>query len=200
MDITRCAILAWKRALKVNGGVVDSHIRSLPVIIHVPHDAKPAQIKNLLRKHRDSIHDIYEECVSPVIILTKGKVKPGVHFWEITGDGFKKQVERLRDMRVEALIHQFEIHGIEEVNYKKIRATLKRAIEHEIATELKPIAGHNERVIYIHRAEKSFVAQEYQYSGPIEKIKDAIDRAAKASIIAPTPTDRLREKRQPQLA
>ncbi len=176
-DITRCAILAWKRALKSNGGIVDDNIRALPKILHVPHDAPPSQIKNMLRKHKKQIADISEECVSPVIVVTKGKVKPGIHFFEIMADGFKKQTQELRDLRIGVLHHAFGLQDLAEDRQKEIIASLKRAVEHEISVELEPRGDHNNKVVYLHHAVKKFDPENYRFSGDSDKYLRQVERA-----------------------
>ncbi len=80
IDLTRCALLRWKHALKYRGEIP----RELPVLLHVMDaEASGSKIKNLLRKHKQSIFEIYEERVSPVIELYDHKVNPGITGAEI---------------------------------------------------------------------------------------------------------------------
>ena len=195
MDITRCAILAWKRAMKENGGIVDDNMRMMPVILHVPHDATPTQIKNFLRKHQETILDIYDERVSPVIELSKGKVKPGIHFMEILGGDLKKQSERLRDLRVEVLMSNFDLKLLLSKQIKEKYARLKRAVEHEISQELQPIQGHNNKIVYLNEAEASFDPLTYNHSGPMDKIQDAYERAVIGDHLSIPIQDRLAARR-----
>ena len=191
LDITRCAILAWQRALKLSGGIVDENIRSLPVIVHVPHDASPSQIKNMLRKHKRQILNIFDEKVSPVIKVTKGKAKPGVHFFEIMDGGFKNQVNELRDLRVKVLENTFEIKRVQPLRRKEIIASLKRAVEHEISSELEPLGEHNNKVVYLHRAVKLFNPTTYSYSGDNYAYKREVSSAERGDIFSVPLTDRL---------
>lgn len=195
MDITRCAILAWGRAMKKNGGIVDENMRMMPVILHVPHDATPTQIKNLIRKHQKTIFDVYDERVSPVIELTKGKVKPGIHFMEILDGDLKFQSTKLRDLRVDTLIANFDLTLLPYNEIKEMTATFKRAVEHEISTELQHIEGRNNRIIYINDAEKSFDADTYNYSGPMEKLHDAYLRVITGDPLLRPIEDRLEDMR-----
>lgn len=195
-DITRCAILAWKRALTNNGGVVDDNIRALPKILQVPADAKPSQIKNMLRKHKEQIANIHDECVSPVIIMTEGKVKPGIHFFEIMAGGFKKQTEALRDLRLSALSDEFEVDRVPELRRKEIVASLKRAIEHEISVELQPVGDHNNRVVYLHNAVKKFNPHTYKFSGDSEKYIQQVRDAEKGDPLNMSIFERYEAKKQ----
>jgi hypothetical protein len=181
LDITRCAILAWSRVLKKNGGVVDDEIRRLPVILHVPADARPTQIKNMLRKHATSIREIYEERVSPIISVTKGSAKPGQHFLEILHEGFKNQTRSLRDKRLNAWVSRIDFSGIAEEEAKREINGMKRAIEHEISQELKSFHGVNAKVVQLDNLDKNFDPQKYCYSGPIQKFEKSVERARLAS-------------------
>jgi hypothetical protein len=80
IDLTRCALLRWKYAVKYRG----ENPRELPVLLHVmDHEASGGKIKNLLRKHKQAIFEIYEERISPIIELHDHKVCPGITGAEI---------------------------------------------------------------------------------------------------------------------
>lgn len=177
LDITRCAELRWKRELDQSGGVVTQLIREMPKIIHVPHDMPPVQIKNILRKHRERIFEIAEECVSPAIELTKGSAKPGKHFMEIYRGGDKEQIEELRNLRISALSDELGVNDLGPVSQKEISASLKKAIEHEISRELQNIHGRHGRILYLSMQVDIFDTHKYQYSGDLEKHAQAVERA-----------------------
>jgi len=114
IDLTRCALLRWKHILKNNGGIVDDALRGMPVLIHVM-DArlKGPAITKLLRKHRQSIFEIYEERVSPIIELHKHKACPGIRYNEIidSQEKIKESQEEIKDrceMWVSAWLNKIE--------------------------------------------------------------------------------------------
>lgn len=196
-DITRCAIMAWQRRLRVNGGVVDDHIRSLPVIVHVPHDASPSQIKNMLRAHRNSIFDIHDERVSPVINLTKGKAKPGIHFFEILGGDLKHQIAALRNKRVDVLCDRLNIGTVTDPKREKeIRASLKRAVEHEISQELKPLSDHNAKVEYLFRGALAFYPDAYEFSGNSQYYLRVVEKSKIPDPMSLPLQERLRRRKE----
>lgn len=177
LDITRCAQLSWGRALKNNGGVVDKTIRQMPLILHVPHNASVTEIKNLLRKHQHTIREMFDERVSPVISVTKGKAKHGIHFFEIMSDGFKKKSDGLRDQRLDAILTRFDISAISMLEEGKLRARMKRCIEHEISQELKYRHDGRDKIIHLKEMEDSFNPLTYNYYEGNEVIANLIAAA-----------------------
>jgi len=177
LDITRCAELRWQRELEKSGGVVNNAIREMPKIIHVPHNMSPVRIKNILRKHQEKIFRINDECASPVIDLTKSNAKPGKHFMEIYRGGSKKQTEKLRDLRVSALMDELGISNLSQDSARELGASLKRAVEHEISVELHAVPGKNNKIVYLSKSTDNFDSRAYQYSGDIDKYREAVRRA-----------------------
>jgi len=177
LDITRCAELRWRSALNQSGGVVTDAIRQMPKIIHVPHDMTPTQIKNLLRKQQRQIYAIDQECVSPVIDLTGKVAKPGKHFMEIYRGGDRTQTLELRDLRVDVLYNQLDMKQLEEADRKEIKASLKRAVEHEISVELSSVPGKIKKLLFLIDQVDNFNPHEYQYSGDFSKYHVAVKTA-----------------------
>lgn len=174
LDITRCAELRWRSILNQNGGVVTDALRQMPKIIHVPHDMTPTQIKNLLRKQQRQIYAIDQECVSPVIDLTRKVAKPGKHFMEIYRGGDRSQTLELRDLRVDVLYNQLDMRQVEEADRKEIKASLKRAVEHEISVELSSVPGKTNKVLFLIDQVDNFNPHEYKYSGDFSKYHIAV--------------------------
>jgi len=142
IDLTRCALLRWQYILKNNGGCINDGIINLPVLLHVMDASlKGYDITRLLRKHRDTIYEIYEERVSPIIELHKHKAVPGVHFAEIMKmDKVSFEERQRRDVWVDSWMHKIEsMRGrdkkppLRQEDIVRIRKTLKRAAEHAIS-------------------------------------------------------------------
>lgn len=141
IDLTRCALLRWKHILKMNGGVIDDGITNMPVLVHVMDSSlKGYDITRLLRKHRDTIYEIYEERVSPIIELHKNKAVPGMHFPEIMQMGsISFEARERRDVWVSDWLNKIEAmrgsqkRPLSAQDMKHITKTLKRAAEHAIS-------------------------------------------------------------------
>lgn len=141
IDLTRCALLRWKHVLKMNGGRIDDGITGMPVLLHVMDSSlKGYDITRLLRKHRNTIYEIYEERISPVIELYKHKAVPGLHFAEIIKMGQVNYEERhRRDVWATDWLRKIEsLRGagkrpLSADDIVHIRKTLKRAAEHAIS-------------------------------------------------------------------
>ena len=151
------------------------------MILHVPANATPTQIKNMLRKHAQSIREIFEERVSPIISVTKGSAKPGQHFLEIIHEGLKNQTLSLRDKRLQAWVKQMDFGGIPDEHAKRDMNAMKRAIEHEISQELKSFHGINAKVIQLDTMDKAFDPEKYVYSGQFEKFAQLVERSRTAA-------------------
>lgn len=145
IDLTRCAILRWKYILQSNGGIVDDGIRGLPVLVHVM-DArlKGHEIKNLLRKHRDTIFEIYDERVSPVIELHRDKACPGIRIPDILGQKLNIIERERRDILVAGWLNKvYAFHAGGEVKLsaeqrEHIVKTLKRAADYAVRNSDAP--------------------------------------------------------------
>lgn len=144
IDLTRCALLRWKYMLKTNGGRITDGITNMPVLLHVMDSTlKGYDITRLLRKHRNTIYEIYEERVSPIIELHKHKAVPGIHFAEIMKMGEVSYEERTRrDVWADEWMHKIEaMRGKDKKtplspdDIVRIRKTLKRAAEHAISMD-----------------------------------------------------------------
>lgn len=152
IDLTRCVLLRWKGMLKVNGGVVDAGIRALPVLIHIRDaDLSGRQIRNLLRKHRDAIFEIYDERVSPVIEVGRNQVKPGVHFLDLIEGGTKKRVTSLRDRIVQDVTDTLFGRILHTDSTPHTKAIVKRAVEHHISDEMSRLQTPAERQAFLNR-------------------------------------------------
>ncbi|PCI01472.1 MAG: hypothetical protein COB76_01350 [Alphaproteobacteria bacterium] len=149
IDLTRCALLRWKTVLKNNGGQIDETLRNLPVLVHIKDSRlKGHEIKNLLRKHRNTIFEIYDERVSPVIEVSKNTAKPGIHFLELMEGGTKERAKKLRDTWVDVIEGEWFKGYRDQGNFKHVRAMIKRVVEYHIGEELALLNTPQERKDY----------------------------------------------------
>ena len=136
LDLTRCAVLAWKMRLQTNGGYVDKYLRALPKIIHVRGDRVAGrQIAKMLVVHRQSIAEIFDECTSPIIELSVGAAKPGDSYIDIFEGGRKRRLLNHRDMIVRGVVSEFDMSHLPVKERKAVVAKIKRMVEHMLKSD-----------------------------------------------------------------
>jgi len=105
-DLTNCAYDAWKEVLTRNGGVIDSEIRQLPIIVHImDHKADGRAVKRLLQKNKIEILRLSQERKSPVIELRKNrKARIGKHYLELIDGDVSEKRQLLVDKRYDEFL------------------------------------------------------------------------------------------------
>lgn len=137
IDLTRCATLRWFYFLKEHG-IVPRHF---PVMLHVmDHEATGPQIRNMLRKHRDSIFEVWEERSSPIIEMDARKVVPGKTAADILEQYDPTYEMQPRDKMWEDAWFRMIVKGrnLTEDEETHIRKTIKNAARQSIQMSRMP--------------------------------------------------------------
>jgi hypothetical protein len=166
IDLTRCVTMRWKWRLQVNGGRVDSQLRQLPKILHFREaDISGREAASRLFTNRDSIIEIFEESVSPIIELHKYTAKPGRNFMEILKGKIDPKLQRRITEETDRLMPEMDVDLLETSARKRIRKTVRNEVMLEIEGDFsKSVCERRRRLLNDYIAQ--VIAEEIEKKRP----------------------------------
>jgi len=150
LDLTRCATLKWKWRMQVNGGKVDWYLRQLPRILHIKDaDIHGKEVAARLQDHKETIEEIFEEPISPIIEVHKKSVSPGENFIDILQGKTCEILERHISRHTDRLISELGIDtsGLDGLAHKKMRHRARNIVTLEMGGDYTkiPFSGSRKR-------------------------------------------------------